>query len=412
MTASQQCLIVGAGHAGSQMAASLRTEGYGGRIKLISNEACLPYHRPPLSKTFLKSSEDSFSALRSEAFYATNAIDLLLDREAGEIDCLNRKVKLSDGSWLSYDALVLATGARPRLPEIRGASHKGVETLRNFEDAKRIKTMVAHARSIVIIGAGFIGMELAHTLLGLERNVTIIESAERILARSLSPMLSAHIYERSLRAGIRIRLGTQVAEITERGGSVAGVRTADGELIAADLAIIGVGALPNVELAASSGIKIDNGIVVDQHMRTSAPDVYAIGDCASYHHWQAGCNVRLESVQNATDQARCAAKALVGLPVTFNEVPWFWSDQGDMKIQIAGYAKDVDDVVLATSGSSEESFTAYLFSGPRLVAVESLNEAASHIVARRLLVKNLNPSKADVRMGLQHLKAMVAGAAS
>lgn len=409
MTASEQCLIIGAGHAGSQMAASLRTEVYAGRIALISDETDLPYHKPPLSKAFLKSPDGSVLMLRNESFYKDNGIDLLLGSGVAEVDCAGHTVTLIDGSRLPYTSLVFATGSRPRLPQIPGADLQGIITLRSFQDARRLKELVAGAKTVAIVGGGFIGMEIAHTLAALGREVTVVEAAPRILARAVAPELSAHIQNRTLEAGVKILLDTQITEFAGKDGTVTGVVTSDGGQVPADLVIVGIGALPNVELAAAAGVDTNNGILIDDHMRTSVPDVYAVGDCTNYLHWQAQCNLRLESVQNATDQAKYAAKTIAGHPAPFREVPWFWSDQGDMKIQTAGFAKDIDEVVLV-GNPQDNAFSIYHFRGPRLIAVDSLNKPADHMIARRLLATNVSPSKDDVRAGAQHLKAMLAAA--
>jgi 3-phenylpropionate/trans-cinnamate dioxygenase ferredoxin reductase subunit len=261
----------------------------------------------------------------------------------------------------------------------------------------------------VIIGGGFIGLEMAHSALALGKNTVLIEAAPRVLGRSVATQISAHVETRSRAAGITLHTGLGVMAIEGENGRVTGVRTSDGTVFPADIVVIGTGALPNVELAAAAGLTIDNGIVVNDHMRTSADHVYAIGDCVSYDHFHAGRRVRLESVQNATDQAKHVARSIVGRATPFREVAWFWSDQGDMKLQTAGLSFEADRHILS-GNPDDNAFSVFHFAGDRLVAVDSINRPADHMIARRLLAAGINPTEADIAAGAPRLKELLASA--
>ncbi|MGI6856216.1 NAD(P)/FAD-dependent oxidoreductase [Mesorhizobium sp. 1B3] len=402
----EQCVIVGAGHAGSQAAASLRQEGYAGRIVLVSDEHDLPYHKPPLSKAFLKSPENPALVLRNADFYRDNEIEIVHGATVDEIDRPAMAVRLGDGTNLSYTHLVLATGSRPRVPALDGATLEGVVSLRTLSDAKRLNELLQGAADVVIVGGGFIGMELAHTLTVLGRKVTVLEAAPRVLARSVAPEVSRHVHARSLAAGIDIIAQGKVAAIGDDNGKLSHVRLEGGRVLPADLVILGVGAVPNIELAVTAGLAAENGVVVDDHMRTSDPAILAVGDCASFTHWQAGRQLRLESVQNATDQAKNAAKTIAGRPAPYRDVAWFWSDQGDMKLQTAGLAFDADHRII-TGSPEANAFAVYHFRGAELVAVDSVNRPADHMIARKLLAAGISPSEADVLAGPQRLKELL-----
>lgn len=407
----EQCVIVGAGHGGSQAAASLRQEGYQGRIVLLSDEHDVPYHKPPLSKGFLKSPSTPVLVLRPEDFYRENGVDIIFGATVAAIERSSATVHLAGGTRIPYTNLILATGSRPRIPELDGIALEGVMSLRTLADARRMNEALANAKSVAIIGAGYIGMELAHTLTGLGRTVTLLEAAPRILARSVAPQMSAHVHARSVAAGIEIIMGAKVSSLKGSGGKVTHIRTDDSRTLAADLVIIATGAVPNVELAAAAGLATDNGIVIDDHMRSSDPSILAIGDCVSFHQRHAGLRLRLECVQNATDQARNAAKTLVGRPETYQELPWFWSDQGDMKLQSAGLAFNADHLI-TTGSPPDNAFAIYHFRKGRLIAVDTLNRPGDHMMARRLIAAGKSPSHDDVLAGTQRLKELMLQAAS
>lgn len=398
-------VIVGAGHAGSQCAASLREAGYKGTVTLISDEAETPYHKPPLSKAFLKDPQAGPQVLRAESFYADHGIELLQRHGVEAIDCAARQIHCTGGLTRTYDHLVLATGTRPRIPDLAGVELKGVFALRSLDDAIRLRNAAAAANGVVIIGGGFIGMEAAFTLAGLGKSVTVVEAAPRILGRAVAPVISKHVHARAEATGVRILTGTMPENI-EGDGSVSAVRVSTGELLPADLVVIGIGVIPNTELAEAAGIACDNGILVDARMRTSDPNILAIGDCCNFHHWQADRAVRLESVQNATDQAKQAAKTIMGGEEEYREVPWFWSDQGDMKLQMVGLSFDPDRYLI--SGNPEENaFAVYHFADDRLIAVDTVNRPADHMLGRKFIEAGFTPPDADILEGPAKLKQLL-----
>ena len=404
-----RCIIIGAGHAGSQAAISLRQEGYAGQIILINDETDIPYHKPPLSKSYLKAPEGGGLVLRPESAYRDNNIEMMFGRRVDAVSLAGKTVTLDDGQALNWSELIFATGARARIPNLPGVELDGVFTLRRMEDACRIAAAMPNVENVVIIGGGFIGLEMAHSAIALGKKTVLIEAAPRVLGRSVATYISAHVEARSRAASITVLTGLGVMAIEGENGRVTGVKAADGNIFLADMVVIGTGAVPNVELAVTAGLAVDNGIVVDENLRTSASHVYAIGDCVSYDHFHAGRRVRLESVQNATDQAKHVARTIVGRETPFREIAWFWSDQGDMKLQTAGLSFDADRHVL--SGNPEENaFSIFHFAGDRLVAVDSINRPADHMIARRLLAAGINPTEADIAAGAARLKEMLAAA--
>ena len=404
-----RCIIIGAGHAGSQAAISLRQEGYAGQIILINDETDIPYHKPPLSKSYLKAPEGGGLVLRPESAYRDNNIEMMFGRRVDAVSLAGKTVTLDDGQVLNWSELIFATGARARIPDVPGVELDGVFTLRRMEDARRIAAAMPNVENVVIIGGGFIGLEMAHSAIALGKKTVLIEAAPRVLGRSVATHISAHVEARSRAASITVLTGLGVMAIEGENGRVTGVKAADGAIFPADMVVMGTGAVPNVELAVTAGLAVDNGIVVDENLRTSASHVYAIGDCVSYDHFHAGRRVRLESVQNATDQAKHVARTIVGRETPFREIAWFWSDQGDMKLQTAGLAFDADRHVL--SGNPEENaFSIFHFAGDRLVAVDSINRPADHMIARRLLAAGINPTEADIAAGAARLKEMLAAA--
>ncbi|TGV75724.1 NAD(P)/FAD-dependent oxidoreductase, partial [Mesorhizobium sp. M00.F.Ca.ET.149.01.1.1] len=339
-------VIVGAGHAGVQAAASLREEGYEGPVVLIGDEKELPYHKPPLSKTFIKDPEAKPQPLRGEAFYTGNAIDFRPGVRIDSIDAGAGQLNVAGGGTLAFDRLILATGSRPRLLKLDGVDLAGVVSLRSLADAHLIRELSAQSEDVVILGGGFIGLEIAATLRVAGRNVTVVEAVDRLLGRAVAPVIAAHVRQRLEAIGVRILTGTTVVRLEGENGRVSAAITSSGERLPAQMVIIGIGVVPNVELAEAAGLAIGNGIRVDQHMQSSVPEILAIGDAASYRHWFSGGDVRLESVQNATDQARLAARTILGRLESFSAVPWFWSDIGDMKLQMVGLTQGGDSHVV------------------------------------------------------------------
>jgi 3-phenylpropionate/trans-cinnamate dioxygenase ferredoxin reductase subunit len=380
-------LIVGAGHAGFQVAASLRQHGFSERIALLNDEGHLPYQRPPLSKAYLKGTGGPDSLMfRPEKFYLDQKIDLISDR-AVSIDRGAHKLLLHSGTALEYGHLVLATGARNRLLDIPNANLEGVRYLRTLDESEALRHRIGSGQRVVVIGAGFIGLEFAATARGKGLEVDVVELGTRVMARAVTAEISEFFQSSHAAAGIRIHLGVQVTSIESDGSNVTGVSLSDGRHMPADLVVVGVGVLPNVELAAEAGLPVAAGIVVDEYLLTADPDISAIGDCALYASRRFGGSLRLEAVQNATDHARCVAARLTGDAKPYDGLPWFWSDQGPHKLQIAGLTTGYDQVVVR--GDREAgAFSAFCYKSGQLVGIESANRAGDHMFGRRLLAAN------------------------
>ncbi len=385
MSQPASVVIVGTGQGGFQVAASLREKGYEGRISLVGDEPGLPYQRPPLSKAYLTGEmSESSLRLRPAAFYADHRVELIDNERVTVIDRAQRRVRCRSGLDLSYDHLVLAVGARERPLQLPGADLDGVFMLRTLADSEAIRSRLKEARDIVVVGAGFIGLELAAVATKLGCQVHVIEVASRPMGRAVSADISEFFTQAHARNGISILFGSAVARIEGAQGRVTGVETSNGLKLPADLVLVGIGIIPNSELANEAGLPVANGIVVDEHLRTSDPAISAIGDCALYPSRFADGLVRLESVQNAVDHGRCVAARLVGHGFPYDSVPWFWSDQGDLRLQIVGLIQGHDTAVIR--GDIEMGqFSVFCFHGSRLLGIESVNRAADHMAGRRLI---------------------------
>jgi 3-phenylpropionate/trans-cinnamate dioxygenase ferredoxin reductase component len=380
-------LIIGAGHAGFQLAASLRQHGFSGRIVLINDEAHLPYQRPPLSKAYLKGEGRPDSLMfRPDKFYRDQNIELIADR-AVSIDRAARRLLLASGTPLDYGHLVLATGARNRLLDIPNANLKDVLYLRTLDESEALRQRIASGQRVVVIGAGFIGLEFAATARAKGLEVDVAELGARVMARAVTAEISQFFQERHTAAGIRIHLGVQATSIESDGVNVTGVSLSDGRHVPADLVVVGVGVLPNIELAGQAGLEVASGIIVNEQLLTSDPDISAVGDCALFASPRFGGSLRLESVQNATDHARCVAARLTGDARTYDGLPWFWSDQGPDKLQIAGLTTGYDQVVVR-GDPGQGSFSAFCFKSRELVGIESINRASDHVFGRKILGLN------------------------
>lgn len=376
-------LIIGAGHAGGAVAANLRQAGSDAPITIIGDEPHLPYQRPPLSKAWLKS-DVAFSAvgLRPESYYAQRGISLRLGARAASIDHTARTVTLANGETLAYGTLILATGTRARRLGLPGEDLPGVHVLRTIADADRIKAALIAGQRLVVIGGGFIGLEVAASarLKGME--VLVIEREPRILARVVSPPVSSFVQQFHERHGVTFRLETGIAGFEVHEGHVIGVTLGNGEIAAADMILVGIGAVPNIELAAAAGLDCNNGIAVDLEARTSDPNIFAIGDCTERPLAHYGCRVRLESVGSALEQGRQAAAAITGTKPPAPEVPWFWSDQYDMKLQMAGLPFGATRTEVRGDIAGGKFAVAHLDDAGRLRAVEAVNFPAEYMAAR------------------------------
>lgn len=404
-------VIAGAGQAGFQTAASLREQRYEGRVVLIGDEASLPYQRPPLSKAHLKSDAlDAQLHFRPDAFFADRRIELRAPERVLAIDRNGRRVHLESGESLDYDHLVLATGTRPRRPDWPGMDLEGVLLLRTVEDAARVRAALRTAVKVVIVGAGFIGLEVAATAGAAGVHVTVVEFADRPLKRALSREMAAYVQRVHVNRGVTFLMQTPVASIEGEGGRVCAVVTQDGRRLEADLVLVGIGVQPNTEVAAAAGLLVDDGIVVDAHLLTNDPDISAIGDCARYPSVHHPVAVRLESVQNAVDHARAVAARIAGKPAPYDKLPWFWSDQGDLRVQMCGLAQETDDVVLRGDPASGK-FSVLRFRGDRLTAVESVNLVADHMAMRKILTAGNSLTREQAADATFKLNSFVPGSA-
>ncbi|SFU83128.1 3-phenylpropionate/trans-cinnamate dioxygenase ferredoxin reductase subunit [Methylobacterium sp. 174MFSha1.1] len=402
-------VVVGAGQAGFQLGASLRESGYAGPVTLVGEEAGLPYGRPPLSKAYMLGKTDAAGlALRPEAYFAEHRLTVRAGERAVAIDRPARRLRLASGEALPYDHLVLATGSRNRPLPVPGADLPGVHQLRTLAEAEALKAALAGARAVAVVGAGFIGLEFAAVCAQQGLPVTVIEGLERPLARSVSPGMAALIEASHVRAGTRFLFGSGVSGLVGD-TCVRAVALADGREVAADLVLVGIGILPNDDLATAAGLRIENGIAVDAMLATEDPAISAIGDCASFPSpHAAGARVRIESVQNAVDGARCVAARLTGRPAAFAAVPWFWSDQGPLKLQIAGLCQP-HDLALRRGDPDSGAVSVFCYRGDRLAGVESLNRPADHMIARRLLQAGRSPTPGQAADPAFDLKALALG---
>jgi 3-phenylpropionate/trans-cinnamate dioxygenase ferredoxin reductase subunit len=381
---TRKVVIVGGGQAGFQVAASLRGKKFDGPITILGEEAALPYQRPPLSKGYIKGEASERSVLlRPAEFYATNAIDIRLGTRVESIARDRRQLVLVGGEQVAYDSLVLATGARVRPLAVPGAALAGVVYVRTLPDAVALKPLIKAGANVVVIGGGFIGLECAAVASHLGCNVVVLEAMDRLMGRVVSPVLSAWYRDLHVGRGVDVRLGASVAEIVGAGGRATGVACADGTTLPADLVVVGIGVIPNAELAAAAGLPCERGIVVDAGLRTADSAIYAIGDCAAFPHPMAQGLIRLESVQNAVDQGKAVAETIMGAGKPYAAVPWFWSDQYDVKLQIVGLTQGYEETVtLGDTGAGR--FSVLYFRAGALIGIDSVNKPSDHVVGRKL----------------------------
>jgi len=378
-------VIIGAGHAGGTAAAFLRQFGYAAPITLIGDEPLAPYQRPPLSKAWLKGEADADSlALRPTAFYAEAGIDLILGVTATAIDRAARTVALSDGRSVPYQTLIIATGARARTLPIPGADLGGVLTLRSAADAEALKALLGPGKRLAVIGGGYIGLEAAASALALGGSAVVLEREARILARVSCPEISDFFTAYHRARGVDFEVGAMVEALVGQNDHVAGVRLAGGRVIPCDVALVGVGAPPNEEIAKAAGLDCDAGILVDEHARASDAAIFAIGDVTQRPLVHYGRSFRLESVANALEQARQAASVITGRPAPAHEVTWNWSDQYDLKYQFAGMPFDVDSR-LVRGDVAGAKFAVFHLKGDVIQAVEAVNAPAEFMMGKRLI---------------------------
>ena len=396
-------VIVGGGHAAGQAAASLRQEKYEGEILVIGEEPHIPYQRPPLSKQYL-SGEYGLERvyLRPARFYESKAIQVRSGVRVVNINRAGRTVACSDGAEIGYDRLLLATGARPRKLAATGGDLPGIHYLRTIADVDAIKREFAPGRRIAIVGGGYIGLEVAAVAIEAGLIVTVLEMEDRILQRVTTSAMSAFYEDIHTEKGVTIRTGMR-AESFAGGDSLTGVVCPGGEVVPADLAVVGIGIEPNVELAEAAGLDCSNGIVVDEYTRTSDPGIFAAGDCTNHPNPVLGRRLRLESVPNAMEQSRVAAANLAGNPKTYANVPWFWSDQYDLKLQMVGFSTEAERQVVRGDPGTRQ-FAVFHLHGETLVAADAVNSAREFMAARQLVGKRVDPGRlADPNVELKSI---------
>jgi 3-phenylpropionate/trans-cinnamate dioxygenase ferredoxin reductase subunit len=381
---ADRIIVAGAGHAAGQVLATLKQQKFAGKIILIGDEPYLPYQRPPLSKKFLSGEMPPERLyVKPPGFYDDPQIELHLSTRITEINRDGHSVSTDAGGDISYDKLILALGSRVRRLSLPGAELAGVHYLRDISDVDGIRAEMEQGKRLVIVGAGYIGLEVAAVSRQLGLDVTVIEMAERVMSRVVSPEISDFYQIEHAGKGVNLKLATGISAIhgTTR---VESVETSDGEQIAADLVVVGVGILPNTELAAEAGLEVNDGIVVDDRCQTSDPDVYAIGDCSTHPNSIYDRQLRLESVQNALEQAKTAASNICGQEAHYSEVPWFWSDQYDLKLQIAGLSQGYDSVVIRGNPADRSFACLYLRDGV-LIATDAVNAPRDFVQSKALI---------------------------
>ncbi len=380
----EKIVIIGAGQAGAQTIISLRQGGFEGAIDLVGEEKELPYQRPPLSKKFL-SGEMAAERLyfRPADFYEKENVTLHLGRRAEQLNRADKTVSLDDGTILSYDKLMLSVGSRPRPLPLDGADKENVFAVRSIADIEAMKPYFTSGKKLVIIGGGYIGLETAAVAQKMGLETCVVEAMDRVLARVTDPQISSFYQDLHRAEGVDMRIGTGV-EGFEFDDLVTAVKLSDGSTIEADLVVVGIGILPNVEMAEAAGLEIDNGILVNENAQTSDPDIYAGGDCTQHPNPLLNRKLRLESVQNAIEQGKAAAAHMLGVPKPYVDIPWFWSDQYDVKLQTVGLSGTHDKTVLR-GNPAERSFALFYFEGDKLIAMDAINRPAEFMVAKKLV---------------------------
>ena len=384
----ENLLIIGAGQSAIQCISTLKKEGYSGSITLVGEEEHLPYQRPPLSKGFL---EDSLNKERlyfkKLEFFTENKVQLYLGLSAEKLEIDNQKVYLSDDSELEFDKLVFATGSRVRLLDFPGSELKSIFYLRDLDDAEAIKKDLETSENLVIIGAGYIGLEAAAIAAKKNKKVTIIEMADRVMNRTVDPQISEYYLNLHESYGVKFHFNTSLETINEVSNSLE-VVCSDGTEVKADSVLIGAGVVPNIELAEEAGINCDNGIIVNEFGQTNFKNIYACGDCTNHPNKILNKNLRLESVHNAMEQAKTVASSVMNNPKEYNQVPWFWSDQYDHKLQIVGLSGD-HDMVTMRGNTNDAKFMLFYTKDEELIAVDAINNPKEFLISRKLVANKV-----------------------
>jgi len=391
---SEKILVMGGGQAAVQLCLSLRKNKVTAPVLMLSEESDYPYHKPPLSKCFLSGETDEEKlSMRPESFYSSKDVEVVLGCKVTAIEPDAHRVKTDKGSY-DYQSLVIAAGARPRELAIEGTSLDGVHLLRNLNQSRAIKSELEQAQNVVVVGAGFIGLEFAAVANQMKKHVTVLDKSVRAMARAVSPDVSSWFEKMHRANGIDLRFQECVSEIIGE-KKVQQIKTTDGKLLDCDLLVIGIGVVPNDEVARSAGLECNDGIIVNEFCETSVADIYAAGDCARHpNQFCSGSMIRLESIQNATDQSRTVASVIAGEKSSYHAVPWFWSDQGKISLQMTGLSNGSDQFV--TRGSAADgAFSVFHFKAGRLQCVDSVNSPRDHMVARKLIAAGITPSAAQ-----------------
>ena len=387
-------VIIGAGQAGFQVAASLAQKSYDGDILLLGAEKTLPYERPPLSKAFLKGDlEEDRLLFRTASFYEEKGIILRTNCPVVSIDKDKHSLTTADGEAISYDTLVIATGARLRHLSVPGADLKNIHYLRALEDSRALHKALVPGKKLAIIGGGYIGLEVAASARHLGVDVMVIEATDRVMARTASPYISEFLSARHRKEAVELKTGTSLAGFEGRNGYISGVRLEDGTICEADLVVAGIGVIPEISLALKAGLATDHGILVDHVGATSVPHIYAAGDCARYSHPHGPGAMTIESVQNAVDQAKAVASAILGTPIPYDAVPWFWSDQYDLKLQTAGLFVPGDEAILRALSQEDHAISVVHLRDGCFVAIETINRMRDFVQAKKLIAAHARPDR-------------------
>jgi 3-phenylpropionate/trans-cinnamate dioxygenase ferredoxin reductase subunit len=402
----EELVVIGGGQAAIQCVASLRKEGYSGSITLIGEENHLPYQRPPLSKGFLSGSTESNRLyLKKIEFFQENSIQLNLGVTAKKIDRDNCNVHLSDDKSISYDKLVLATGSRVRKLKFPGSDLEGINYLRGIDDAESLKDGLLKSKNLVIVGAGYIGLEVAAVATEFNTKITVVEMADRVMNRTVDPIISAYYQELHSKNGVDFILNESLEKV-DGNKTVEQVICSGGSSIEADILVIGAGVIPNIELAEESGLSCDNGICVDEYGQTEDIRIFACGDCTNHPNEKLNRRLRLESVHNAMEQSKTVASSIMGNKTAYNQIPWFWSDQYDHKLQIVGLSGDHDEVLIR-GDQAESKFMLFYLKGEELIAVDAVNNPKEFLICRKLVENKVKISSDDILNQSKNLNDLI-----
>ena len=407
---TERVIIVGAGHAAGQAATSLRQKKYAGEIVMFGDEPYIPYQRPPLSKAFL-AGDLTVERLyfKPENFYPDHDVTLKLNTRVDRIDAVAHTVTTCDDETLDYSKLIFATGSRVRELPIPGNDLEGVHYLRSIADVEAMQKGFADGAKLVVVGGGYIGLEVAAVAVKRGLDVTILETESRVMHRVVAREISQFFQDMHVEEGAKLALGRRVQQINGKDGKVVSVACADGFNVDADMVVIGIGIIPNVELAEAAGLKCSNGIVVDENCQTTDPDILAIGDCTRHPNGLLGRHLRLESVHNAIEQGKTAAANIIGEPAPYNQVPWFWSDQYNVKMQIAGMS-DVHEQFVLRGDPATRSFSAFYLQQGKIVAVDAINSPREFMIGKKLVAAGAKIPVADLADTDKDFKEMATAA--